>query len=631
MTSALFARLDTLPALVMESSAMPGPVIPLRSLVAGGVIGLTTLSAGADKPSPDRLFCAPFGPGGTWNLYQTSAEPLTWVKAQKLADATKDPRGGTDRMGHLVTIGSAAENMFVRQYGAGSFLWIGLTDNEKFGAREAGNDRRGGWRWVTGEALGDFAPWCGSEPSSGPGYLEDAVAITTSGLWVDWGMGAAGEDVVTQSFIIEWDTQLPAPVAGVRTIGRVLPERWPADLLAGISVRAGSGPWTTCSLTGLDSHSIRPMLDTFLPKLKADIPRYAMPRLNYRVADPECPAAGWIALSDVPAHPCEDNTGALHVATVRVATPGVWSFNIHGDDFFAARFPGIKWKSATGIGGLDPLDAETLFFDTGKGDGWAIGVIELPAGDHRMEVFLGNRGGRMALQVLAAPGAFTCEGATSAWRLPGHKAAGEIAWPGISAAGWTVTRTLVPDDGKPLSTLRNAFNLVSTSDGFTVQGVDGINYTDSGAVSDIEFPDPVSFPGDAPGGQNNFAILATATLVIPRDGDYHIGIHSEDHSALCIGGQRWTAHLRSTGGAGRMEGDTLWEEDPSSYGDNAQNVGAITLKKGEYPIEVLYADTTGPSILSVFASPAGYPPRLLAKGGAKLEPDIGGLPLVEGK
>jgi hypothetical protein len=586
----------------------------------------------ADNVLPDGLFCGPFGPGGTWNIYQTSAAPLTWVKAQELAAATKDPRGGTDKMGHLVAIGSAAENMFVRQYAAGSFLWIGLTDNEKFGGREAANDRSGGWRWVSGEPPGDFAPWCGSEPSSGPGFPEDAVAMTTAGLWVDWGIGTGGEAEITQSFVIEWDTQLPEPVAGVRTIGRVLPERWPADLLAGTSVRDGTGPWTTCSLTGLDSHSIRAMLDTFLPRLKADIPRYDMPRINYYLAwRNESPAAGWIALSDSPPHPCEDNTGALHVATVRVATAGVWSFNIHGDDFFAARFPGMKWMGATGIGGLDPLDAETLFFDTGKGDGYAIGVIELPAGDHRMEVFLGNRGGRMTLQVLAAPGAFTCDGATSAWRVPGHKAAGEIAWPGISAAGWTVTRTLVPGYGKPLYTLRNAFNLVDTVDGFTVQGVDFINHTDSGAVSDIEFPDPVSFPGDAPGGQNNFAILATATLVIPRDGDYHVGIHSEDHSALCIGGQQWTAHLRSTGGAGHMKDGTLWEDEPISYGCNAQNVGAITLKKGEYPIEVLYADTTGPSILSVFASPAGYPPRLLTKGGAKLEPDTDGLPLVEGR
>ena len=80
-----------------------------------------------------------------------------------------------------------------------------------------------------------------------------------------------------------------------------------------------------------------------------------------------------------------------------------------------------------------------------------------------------------------------------------------------------------------------------------------------------------------------------------------------------------------------MDGDTLWEEEPDRTGTNAQNVAAITLKKGEYSIEVLYAETNGPSVLSVFGGPAGYPPRLLTKGGAMIEPDIDGLPLVEVK
>lgn len=546
------------------------------------------------------------------------------------AAAAKDPRGGTNKMGHLVTIGSAAENMFVYQFVEGNHLWIGLTDNEKFGGREAGSDRLGGWRWVTGEPLGDYAPWRGTEPNNeGPGG-KDAVAVGYNGHWSEW---AIGTGVVQDQlpFLIEWDTQLANPVEGVRTIGRVLPQRWPADILTGKGTIEGTGPWTTCSVMNLDGHSLREMLAGFLPGLTDDIPRYRMPRLNYHLSGSHFSVGGWIAIAGAPAHPCEEKgCGALHVATVHIATPGVWSFNIHGDDFFAVRFPGLKWKSATGLGGMDPLDAETLFYDTASGDGGAIGVIELPAGDHRMEVLLGNRLHGMMLQVLAAPGAFTCEGATDTWRLPAHKSAGELAWPGISADGWTVTRTLVPDGGSLLRNLRSAFKLLDKEAGFSDHGLDRINFIDSGAAGDIEFPDPVSFPGDTPGDQNNFAIRATATLVIPRDGDYHIGVHSEEHSALCIGGQMWTAQLRSTGGTGRMDGDTLWEEEAGFAGTNTQNVAAITLQKGEYPIEVLYAETTGPSVLSVFASPAGYPPRLLTKGGAKIEPDVDGLPLTGG-
>ena len=604
----------------------------LRTCLTAAGILMSGLPAIAANSPPGGLLCAPFGPGGTWNLYQTSVEPLTWTKAQELAAATKDPKGGTDKPGHLVTIGSAAENMFVYQFVEGWYLWIGLTDNEKYGGREAGSNRRGGWRWVTGEPLGDYAPWRGPEPNAGSEGGEDAVAVEYAGRWADWGIGAGGEIEHQHPFLIEWDTNLPAPVEGVRAIGRVLPEHWPVAILAGSSERKGAGAWTTCSMMNLESHSIREMLEDFLPALKADIPRYGMPQLNYHLMETRATAGGWIAISGKPAHPCEEKgCGALHVGTVHVATPGVWSFNIHGDDFFAARFPGIKWKSATGLGGLDPLDAETLFFDTESGDGCAIGVIELPAGDHRMEIFLGNRINGMMLQVLAAPGAFSSEGATDAWRVPGHKAAGELAWPGVSDTGWTVSRTLVPDNGKPLRTLRNAFSLVEHTEGFALNDVDRVNFTDSGAEGDVEFPDPAGFPLDAPGDQNNYAIRATATLVIPRDGDYHIGVHSEDHSALCIGGQKWKKLVRGTGYTYRIDGDTLWEEDPDRTGSNAQNIGAITLKKGEYPIEVLYAETSGPSILSVFASPAGYPPRLLTKGGAKIEADMDGLPLVEVK
>lgn len=590
------------------------------------------LNAAAQNSPPGGLLCAPFGPNGTWNLYQTSVVPLTWAAAQKLASETKDPKGGTAKMGHLVTIGSAAENMFVYQHVEGWYLWIGLTDNEKYGGREAGGNRAGGWAWVTGEPLGDFAPWRGSEPNAGTPGGEDAVALEYGGRWGDWPIGEGAEQEMVQPFLIEWDTALPAPVADVRTIGRVLPEKWPVDLLAGTDPRSGDGPWTICTLDELNNHSIREMLADFLPAFHADIHRYAMPRLNYRLPETQACAGGWIEVTDSPKHPCSSTgCGALHIATVRTDSPGVWSFNIHGDDYFAARFPGLKWKRVSGLAGVDPLDAETMYFDNECGDGCGIGVIDLPAGEHRLEIFAGNRQRGMMLQVLAAPGEYTSDGATDKWRLLGHKAAADIAWPGISDAGWKVTRTLIPDGGKPLRTLRNAFGLTENTPGFTETAVPRIHYVDPGAPGDIKFPDPAPFPADAPGDQDNFAIRALGTLVIPRDGAYHIGIHSDAHSAVCVGGQKFTVQIRGTGYTGRMDGDTLWEEEPDRNGTNAQNVAVINLKKGEYPVEVLYAATDGPSVLSVFASPAGYPPRLLEIGGAKVEPDVNGLPLVEVK
>jgi PA14 domain len=588
----------------------------------------------AQNAPPGGLLCAPFGPGGTWNLYQTSLEPLTWAAAQKLAAETKDPKGGTDKMGHLVTIGSAAENMFVYQHVEGWYIWIGLTDNEKHGGREAGGNRAGGWQWVTGEAPGSFTPpWRGSEPNADTTGGEDAVAMEYGGLWGDWPIGEGAETEVKYPFLIEWDTALPAPVEGVRTIGRVLPERWPVDLWFNNAQRDNPGPWAMCALSGLNGHSLREMLDGFLPAMKANTPVFDEQHLNFRMASTGPAAGGWIALGNEPPHPLTDQgSGALHVTKVRVDSPGLWSINIHADDFFAARFPGLKWKRVTGLADVDPLDPETMFYDCEFGDGRGIGIIELPAGEHRLEVFLGNRIRGAMLQVLAAPGEHLTDGATDRWRLPGHKAGDTtLAWPGISDSGWTVTRALLHDRDKPLRNLRGAFAQVQSEEAFTAAGLERIHFTDPSAPGDAAFPDAAPFPGDAPGDQNDFAVFATATLVIPRDGTYHLGIHCEDHGALCIGGEKLLAIVRSTGGNARMDGDTIWEENPARVGSNSQNVVAVTLKKGEYPIEVLYAETNGPSVLSVFGSPAAYPPRLLEKGGAETEPDVDGLPLVPAK
>jgi hypothetical protein len=63
-------------------------------------------------------------------------------------------------------------------------------------------------------------------------------------------------------------------------------------------------------------------------------------------------------------------------------------------------------------------------------------------------------------------------------------------------------------------------------------------------------------------------------------------------------------------------------------GTGCQIVGEIELKKGSYTMEAFYVNVKGPTTLSVFGAPAGYAPRLLAKDGGKIEPDIDGLPLV---
>ncbi|MCW1921742.1 lectin-like protein [Luteolibacter arcticus] len=589
--------------------------------------GLALAPAALQAGWPDgTLFTAPFGPGGTWNLYKTVSVPMSWTEAQSAAERSVDPLGKTGKAGHLVCIGSAAENMFVYQKVQGHYIWIGLTDSEKRGAKEAGSDRENGWRWLTGEPS-TFSAWRSPEPNEFNAMGEDAVAMESSGRWADWPNGADGQTEARHASMIEWETRSPEPVPGAIKIERVLPEKWSVDFSKGEVL--GEGPWSAVSVVGLDTFSIWTMVRDFQAMAPSQGAVHRLSRMNYHVERGSFFAGGWAEIKDNPAFPMiMGPCAALHVAKVKLDKPGTWSINVHGDDYFAVRFPGHKWKSATGLGGIDPLDAETLYFECESGDGCAIGVIDLPAGESTVEVFLGNRIFDGMIQMLAAPGEHTLDGSTDQWRVPGHKAAGDLAWPGVGSKGWAVIRRDLPAGAKPMEFLKDGMSLPDSAPAVTVEGVEKINYIDSGAASDVEFPNPVELPGDAPGGQNQFVVMAQAELVIPRDGLYHIGIHSDNRAALRIADQKWLRFVRDTTYRGQIEGDTMHTEDPDRMGTYGQLFGEVELKKGTYTIEAFYVNTKGPTALSVFGAPAGFAPRLLVKDGGKIEPDIDGMPLV---
>ena len=439
--------------------------------------------------------------------------------------------------------------------------------------------------------------------------------------------------------MIEWDTHLKEPPAGIRRLEKILPDKWPVDLAAwnGPVEGKAEGGWTIFGTIGaelggdFDATSIWSVAGDLQAALSKEQPQiFRLPRLNYRWPGRPERAGGWLKIPDRPLHPCvEGPCGALQVATVHVEKPGPWSVNVHCDDFVAVRFRGLRWKSCTGLGGIDPLDPETLFFSLGSGDGCAIGVIDLPAGDHQLEVLTGNQIFEVMTQLAAAPGVHLMEGATDQWRDPGHKAAGELAWPGVDEKGWTVNRVAHSKESPPGSLL-DAFALAEDG-GVETKDVPQIHFIDTGGAGDVEFPDPKPFPGDVPGQEDHFVIHATATLVIPSDGLYHIGIHAEDRCAIGIEDQTWKRIIRDTGYLAKIAGDVIMEDDTDWIGTNAQIVGEIELKKGTYTIQVLYWDHSGTSTLSVFGSPAGFAPRLITKDGAKMEPDVDGLPLLQRK
>lgn len=599
----------------------PSLAIPFALHAATSVTFAQTVPHGA-------YLTAPYGPGGTWNLYQANSVPSTWSQAQAKAEATLDPLGGSGKKGHLVTIGSAAENMFVYQKVLGHFIWMGMTDNEKWGGKEAGANRKGEWRWVTGEPI-TYTAWRSPEPDAFNAGGEDAVAMEYSGRWADWPNGAENEEAVRHASMTEWDTQSDKPIPGAIKIGPVLPAAWPVDLFQSKAPVRGKGPWLVTSSIGFNAQALESVVNQ-LTATMGESALHRIPRLNYNASLDKFYGGGWVEITDHPNFPfITGGSGVLHLAKIRLEKPGTWSFNVHCDDYAAVRIRGQKWKSVTGLGGTDPQDTSVMYYACESGDGCMVGTVDLPAGETVMEVVLGNRIFDGMIQILAAPGEVTTDGGTDQWRFPGYKAGGDLAWPGMDSAGWTVSRTDRPATAPRLSNLMDGLPLAESGTGKTVEGVEKINYIDSDSAGDIEFPNPAEFPGDQPGGQDQFVVKATGNLVIRRDGVYHIGIHAENHCALRVVGQNWIRFVRDTGYCGKLEGDTIYGDTPTFMGTNVQLLGEMKLAKGSYKMEALYVDIVGPSTFSVFAAPAGFAPRLLAKDGAKIEPDIDGLPLVE--
>jgi len=137
-------------------------------------------------------------------------------------------------------------------------------------------------------------------------------------------------------------------------------------------------------------------------------------------------------------------------------------------------------------------------------------------------------------------------------------------------------------------------------------------------------PFPLGVPGKA---DDNFAFRARGTLEIPRDGMYWIGYHTGRGGRLVIEGQKWK-RLALCGPAKATIDEEVLENEPNA-GWGCRTVGEIELKAGRYPIEFLGSFGSGNAAVEIVGSQAGGPSAYLRSGGAKIIPDISGLPLVK--
>lgn len=598
------------------------------------ILLLSVAAAHAQHSKPGEFITAPYGPGGTWNLYQVGKTPLTWLAAQKLAAGTTDPLGGSGKPGHLPVISSGAENMFVYHYMLGRTLWIGLTDNEQFaGASEAGSSRTHGWAWVNGEPV-TWSNWPAVEPSDwrgNGGDGEDGVAIEPYGIWNDRPLGGAGQLEEKYGYMIEWDVNSKTPVKDARVIATVLPAKWPA--LSSPAEAEVNRPWVCLEMNSAGGGDIR--MEQTVEELAGAWPGlkpFHLPDMNIRInREANSLAFGWIFKENVFEANSAKGLVMLCRARLRVPAAGVYTFNVHCDDGFALRLGGRKWQAVYGQGGIDPRDASVLYNLILGPDTNTRGVVELPAGEVAVELLYLNGDYNAAVQIMTAPGDQPMDGSTHDWRLPGHKAGSPVAWPSVDENGWKLTITPPGKERFDSNKARSPEDVAAAVEGPDVKvtkGLSAINFNDPQSAGTGRFPGPEPYPGDPDGAQDDRALLAEATLVIPYGGEWHIGVCGDDMAAVEINGGEWKRLvLDASGNGGKVVGDSIMGRGGIFW--NGQTLaGEITLPKGTYPIRVFSLDGNGPSVFQVFAAPAGMPARLLSKDSGKPEPDHDGLEVL---
>jgi len=90
------------------------------------------------------------------------------------------------------------------------------------------------------------------------------------------------------------------------------------------------------------------------------------------------------------------------------------------------------------------------------------------------------------------------------------------------------------------------------------------------------------FPKNTPAGDDNFAMKATATLVVPEDGTYVIGFNTDDGGYVKLAGKTFTDIVQNNTGLSAISGDTVTCD--CLTGDSG-TLATVTLTKGNYPIE----------------------------------------------
>lgn len=559
-----------------------------------------SLSAFALAPfaAQAELFQAPFGPGGTWNVYETGTSAATFVNALANAQSRKfDPITGTVNAsgtvaGNLPDILSQDENTFINRTIQTGDSWIGLTDREGLapGASE------GSFRWTSGQPVG-YTNWGIGEPNNA-GAGEDAGQLSSSGSWNDNGAGSDGEGTPTFGYAIEYATSSPVPYSGIR-IGSALPT---AGTLPGA---AGSGgQWSIREVQGVTGVGNIIQAVDVLNGSAGTVKTGQFSTLD--VADPQTNAAGGPYLSGTPNAFLSD-TGAddndivtSAKGTIRVTEAGTYTLQVRSDDGFALRVVGATFDSVNGAGYLDPVDNSTIVFNAGTGDSNTRGVITLAAGTYDVEFVHWEGGGGAFYEVTHTKGSVSDPRAAQ-WLALGNGSTVQArnSETVFLTGNATVSNTTYSATDPKLS------NAITAINNAIAGGTARTGTTDTVAIADGQMP--IERDGVA---TDNYATKVTGTIGL-NDRDATAGealivtfhVASDDGALLRIVGKDFINVTDFTGDGDATKVDFNGDDSISAdyWTGNTNAFGSIELKEGEtYDFELYQYEGSGGSNVNIW-------------------------------
>jgi hypothetical protein len=489
-----------------------------RALPAVAVSAI--LASAASSAIADPMFSAPYGAGGTYNVYEFVRTGRNFDQAH--LDARSRTFNGVQ--GNLVSIHSAAENDFVNNYTRGDW-WIGLTDNEAYGGTETGvtppPGGGTGWVWTSGEPF-TYSNWGAGEPNDWQGHTppgEDGGHITGGGTWNDNTTNAQFWYVVEYQTNSGSQNFVPGPAGGMGFFG-----------VREIHKNGGMG-------NILDAHDSA----TRTREATRDVIDYTAPVINLRdnggggnfgndseyqavalgrAIDPDPPGGGGDDADDV--------NDILVIASGRIRIPagqgGIYTFGVNSDDGFTLQIKGKQFNTPAGQAGTTTAGGILKFHD-GRGAQDSLGQVFLEEGDHDIQLVNWEGGGGAAVELFAAKGPKT--GFDSDFRLVGAPEETYVRNSGRAPFGFTV---------------RN-YNGTTNLNAALTASTDGRPPSAEGIFATVNFADPdnaganrggtVAYPNNNTANppnndDDNFATAVSGDFSIDVTGKYTFDVLADD-------------------------------------------------------------------------------------------------------